>query len=51
MPYLRRLLARAEERGRLKLAWRLCRTVTARRDAPRFARRMERLEEMLGETV
>ncbi|WP_372891327.1 phosphoadenosine phosphosulfate reductase [Rhodosalinus sp.] len=51
VPYLRRLLARAEERGRLRLAWRVCRNVAARLSAPRFARRMERLDAMLGETA
>lgn len=49
IPYLRRLLARLEERGRHRLALSLCRNVSERLSAPRFARRAQRLEEMLGE--
>jgi hypothetical protein len=49
LPYLRRLLARVEERDHPRLAWRLCRNVSDRLNAPRFAKRMQKLEAMLGE--
>lgn len=41
VPYLRKLLARLETTGRLRLAQALCENVTARLDAPRFRRRLE----------
>jgi len=48
-PYLRRLLAHLDARERDRLAWLLCRNVTARMKAPRFARRMQALEDRFGE--
>ncbi|APZ54491.1 phosphoadenosine phosphosulfate reductase [Salipiger abyssi] len=43
MPYLRKLLARVEGDGRSALAEALCANVTARLEAPRFARHLEAL--------
>ncbi|WP_371036920.1 phosphoadenosine phosphosulfate reductase [Rhodosalinus sp. FB01] len=45
LPYLRRLLAKLTQDRRDGLARRLCANVTARLNAPRFARRLEALEE------
>ncbi|WP_375690341.1 phosphoadenosine phosphosulfate reductase [Pseudooceanicola sp. LIPI14-2-Ac024] len=44
-PYLRRLMAAVEVKDRPILAYILCRSVVARMKAPRFARRLEVLEE------
>lgn len=41
MPYLRRLMARLDAQERPELIKALCRNVTARHQAPRFARRLE----------
>ncbi len=43
-PYLRRLLARLEERGRLSLAIQLCQHVVSTMNAPRFRRRLDELQ-------
>lgn len=40
-PYLRKLLSRLEQQGRLRLAEMLCQNVTRRLDAPRFRRRLD----------
>jgi hypothetical protein len=44
LPYLRRLLTRLENSDRPGLTAMLCRNVTARYPAPRFARRLKALE-------
>lgn len=43
-PYLQAILDRAEDRGRRGLAIAICRSVTRRLRAPRFARRLEKLQ-------
>ena len=47
-PYLRNLLARLDQDGRVRLAALLCRNVTARLDAPKFKSRLEELESQLA---
>ncbi|THD84441.1 phosphoadenosine phosphosulfate reductase [Aliigemmobacter aestuarii] len=49
-PYLKRLLAIADERGQKKRAAMICRSVTRRLNAPRFRRRLDELEAELGKT-
>lgn len=53
-PYLRSVLSRLEQDGRILLAALLCRNVTGRLDAPKFKTRLEELELQLraaGETL
>ncbi|THH38880.1 phosphoadenosine phosphosulfate reductase [Aliishimia ponticola] len=47
-PYLRNLLTRLDRDGRDGLSERLCRNVTQRMRAPKFARRLKELEEAKG---
>ncbi|EAQ01857.1 hypothetical protein OB2597_00530 [Pseudooceanicola batsensis HTCC2597] len=49
LPYLRRLLTRLEAKERSGLAVRLCRHVTERFSAPRFARRLRQLQQAAAE--
>lgn len=45
LPYLRRLLGKLTQEGRDELARLLCANVTSRMNAPRFAKRLQALEE------
>ena len=47
-PYLRAILAKAENMGRTKLAIMVCRSVTNRLRAPSFARRLAKLTERIS---
>ncbi|OYX41341.1 MAG: hypothetical protein B7Z02_16105 [Rhodobacterales bacterium 32-67-9] len=47
-PYLRNLLARLDQDGRVRLAALLCRNVIGRLDAPKFKSRLEELESELA---
>lgn len=47
-PYLRAILAKAENIGRTKLAVMICRSVTSRLRAPSFARRLAKLTERIA---